>query len=322
MTLNKQGSADRYPSFDLMRLLLALEVVVAHAWPQVDPSANWPGFIMAVPAFLAVSGFLVLKSYESSGSWFVFAKKRSLRIFPALIISFVMGYFLFDGEFVKSSLIKWISGGLYDYPGLSNAPVWSLAWEELAYLCLALLWGAGAYRRPIYIWLLLAVASAASWYIVKIDLSPRLQILSFLAPAFFVGNLTYLYRSQLSKLGGILPWLFLVCVCYWGATSHPLLQAFATVWAGMSGARLIPARTPDISYGIYIYHMPILYYITVSCGLTSPLKVTLAMALTVIPFSLASWYLVERPALKFKNKRLGRASPIAELHMKQSNQNI
>lgn len=65
----------RYPNFDLLRLLLALEVVVVHAWNETDPNFNWSGFIMAVPAFLAISGFLVLKSYEESNSWRSFAKK-------------------------------------------------------------------------------------------------------------------------------------------------------------------------------------------------------------------------------------------------------
>ncbi|MCY1400692.1 Acyltransferase family protein [compost metagenome] len=293
---------NRYPSFDLVRLLLALEVVVAHTWPAIDPKANWPGFIMAVPAFLAVSGFLVLKSYANSGAWSIFAKKRALRIFPALIASFILGFALFDWAFVKASLIKWISGGLYDYPGFSNAPVWSLAWEELAYLCLAILWSIGAYKKPIFIWALLTTASVISWYVVHLELSPITQILSFLAPAFFVGNLTYIYSTQIAKLGSVLPWLFFIGVCYWGTSSHPLLQAFATVWAGMAGFKLLPARIPDISYGIYIYHMPILLFITVTCGITSPIKVLCLMSATLIPLCLASWYLIEKPALRLKSK--------------------
>ena len=67
-----------YPSFDLMRLLLAVEVVVVHTWASLDPHFDWPGFIRAVPAFLAVSGFLVLKSFANTGSWSVLGGKGRL----------------------------------------------------------------------------------------------------------------------------------------------------------------------------------------------------------------------------------------------------
>ncbi|MPQ82999.1 acyltransferase [Pseudomonas sp. MAFF 730085] len=290
----------RYPGFDLVRLLLALEVVVAHGWPVIDPTVGWPGFIMAVPAFLAVSGFLLLKSYATSGSWVIFTKKRALRIFPALVTSFVLGFLLFDRTFVEASFIMWISGGLYDFPGLANAPVWSLAWEELAYLCLALLWTVGAYKKPIFIWALLAVSSALSAYVVHSGLSPLTQILSFLAPAFFVGNLTYIYSLILLKLGNILPWLFFIGICWWGTSSPPVLQAFATVWAGMAGRQVLPVRIPDISYGIYIYHMPVLLYLTVVCGVTSAVTLITLMIATLIPLCLASWYLIEKPFLRLK----------------------
>ncbi|PHN20245.1 acyltransferase [Pseudomonas sp. ICMP 460] len=290
----------RYPSFDLVRLLLALEVVVAHTWPTIDPSVGWPGFIMAVPAFLAVSGFLVLKSYATSGSWVIFTKKRALRIFPALFTSFVLGFLLIDWAFVEASFINWISGGLYGFPGLANAPLWSLAWEELAYVCLALLWTIGAYKKPLFIWALLAVSSAISAYVVHSGFSPRTQVISFLAPAFFVGNLTYIYSTTLLKLGNILPWLFFIGICAWGTSSHPVLQAFATVWAGMAGRQLLPVRIPDISYGIYIYHMPVLLYLTVVCGVTSPVTLITLMVATLVPLCLASWYLIEKPFLRLK----------------------
>lgn len=299
----------RYPSFDLVRLLLALEVVVAHTWPSVDPEANWGGFIMAVPAFLAISGFLVLKSYESSGSWPVFAKKRALRILPALIASFVLGFVLFDLSFVKSSFVTWITGGLYTLPGLTNPPLWSLAWEELAYLGLAVLWAIGAYKKPLFIWGLLCAASILSWYVVHIGLAPLYQIISFLPPAFFVGNLAYIHREQIAKLGSVLPWVFFVGVCICGLSMHPILQAIATVWAGMAGFRILPERVPDISYGIYIYHIPVMYFITITCGITNSTEVILLMTFTVIPLSLASWYLIERPALRLKPK--AQAGPVS-----------
>ena len=58
----------RYPNFDILRLLLATEVAVVHAWYETDRDFNWAGFIMAVPAFLAISGFLVRRSQAPSAT--------------------------------------------------------------------------------------------------------------------------------------------------------------------------------------------------------------------------------------------------------------
>ncbi|WP_127806313.1 acyltransferase family protein [Hydrogenophaga sp. NH-16] len=202
----------RYPNFDLLRLLLALEVVVVHAWNETDRNFSWAGFIMAVPAFLAISGFLVLKSYEDSGSWRSFAKKRALRILPALMVSLLLCWALFDTFAVFNSLLNWLTGGLYTLPGVANGPLWSLAWEELAYTLLAVLFAAGAYRKPLLIWTLFA----CSLYIVHLGrgLQPWFQMILLLLPAFFIGNLAYLHRDILNRVHPVVPWAFLFLVMF------------------------------------------------------------------------------------------------------------
>lgn len=300
MYSNKTTEPARYPSFDLIRLLLALEVVVAHTWGTLIPGSGWPGFVIAVPAFLAVSGFLVLKSYSETPSWLIFARKRALRIFPALLASITLGYSLFDQQYLLNSLITWITAGIYIPEGMTNNPLWSLGWEELAYACLAILWALGAYRNPVYIWVLLALASAVSWALVRVPVTPFWQIVSFLAPAFFIGNLIFIHREKMQRLGTIAPWVFLAFVMYWGASSPAVIQAFAVVWAGMAGRNLMPFKIPDISYGMYVYHWPVLYFIAVELNIKSPLTATVLLACILIPLCLASWYFLERPALRYK----------------------
>jgi peptidoglycan/LPS O-acetylase OafA/YrhL len=303
MSSASKNQSDRYPTFDLIRMLLALEVVIAHAWPAINPEVDWPGFIMAVPAFLAVSGFLVLKSYFETRSWTAFVKKRLLRIVPALTISQLLCLLLFGWGFVNNSLLTWISGGLFTPSGFTNAPLWSLAWEELAYAILAILWMIGAYNRPIYIWALLLLSICFSLITTHIPLAPRIQIISFLAPAFFTGNLAYLHREFLLKCGGIIPWILLVFVMCWGATSPAIVQAFAVVWVGMAGKSLLPLRVPDISYGLYIYHYPILLFITNTYGITTPLAASCLLIASLTLVCSASWYLIEKPALRLKPAR-------------------
>ena len=297
----------RYPNFDLLRLLLALEVTVAHAGYISVEAHEWAGFIMAVPAFLAISGFLVLKSYEESGAWSVFIRKRALRLLPALLLSFVLCWVLFDGVVLYNSAIIWITGGLITPIGPSNAPMWSLAWEELAYLCLALLWMAGAYKRPTVIWMLF-VASLVIVDAGKV-LHPSRQIILFLMPAFFIGNLAYLHRKVLMKVHPIIPWALLLAVIF--NSKFPLLnqivsfspvsfQAFSVVWVGMAGLRLIPFQFPDISYGLYIYHWPIALYLRRSGIASTSHEIALWLPIPLLIFCLASWYLLEKPALRLK----------------------
>jgi peptidoglycan/LPS O-acetylase OafA/YrhL len=298
---------DRYPNFDLLRLLLALEVVVVHGWYLVDANFGWAGFIMAVPAFLAISGFLVLKSYEESGAWSVFIRKRALRLLPALLVSFLLCLVLFNWFAAYNSFLNWISGGLYTLGGMANGPLWSLAWEELAYLCLAWLWMAGAYKRPWVIWMLLA-ASLVIVYLGR-HLDAHTQIILFLLPSFFIGNLAYLHRAVLLKVHPAIPWALLLAVMfnyeipYFSKLvnlSPVSFQAFAVVWVGMAGFKAVPFRFPDISYSLYIYHWPIAIYLDERKLTPTTTDMALWLTLPLLAICLASWYLVEKPALKLK----------------------
>lgn len=318
---NTPLTRERYPNFDVLRLLLAFEVVVAHTWHLLDPTFGGGSIILAVPAFLAISGFLVLKSYEESGTWGVFIRKRALRILPALVVSMVLCWALFDWSAVQRAFINWITGGLIAPGGMMNTPLWSLAWEELAYLCLALLWAAGAYQRPFVIWCLLAT----SLFIVHKgrSLPSQYLIILQLMPAFFIGNLAYLHRKWLFNIDPAVPWALLVLVMlstnlpYLGPlinqneASQVAFQAFVVVWVGMAGFKAVSFRFPDISYGLYIYHWPILGYLFYRGIASTGTEMTLWLTICLLATCLASWYLVEKPALRLKPRS---ATPIKPRH--------
>jgi peptidoglycan/LPS O-acetylase OafA/YrhL len=300
----------RYPNFDLMRLLLALEVAFVHAWAAVDEKFSWPGYVMAVPAFLSISGFLVLQSYSESKSWTEFIKKRGLRLLPALIVSFILVFLLFDYSATYNSIVNWLTGGLITPPGIRNVPLWSLAWEEAAYLMLAILWLIGAYKKPACIWALFIFSTALVW--AASDLDPHTRMIFFLGPAFFTGNLMYIYRDRLLNVNPIVPWIVFYVMIQWqyvpdsklfGGAYLAVFQAFAVVWVGMAGAQIIKFKIPDISYGVYIYHMPIIQYFLFIKGTTDFTQMIMLVSACLVPFSLASWFLIEKPALKLKNKK-------------------
>ncbi len=297
----------RYPNFDLLRLLLAFEVAFVHGWAMTDKAFNWAGYIMAVPAFLAISGFLVLKSYEESGTWAVFIKKRALRLLPALGVSMLLCWALFDLSAVWNSTVNWLTGGLIVSTGVTNGPLWSLLWEELAYAGLALLWMAGAYKRRWIIWMLLAAGFLIVYWGRKFD--SHTQIILFLLPSFFIGNLAYLHREKLLAIHPVVPWALLIAVIFSNkipgfsqlVNLSPVgFQAFAVVWVGMAGFKAVPFRFPDISYGLYIFHMPIIIYLIRNNIATTPSHMALWLSGPLLAMCLVSWYAVEKPALRFK----------------------
>jgi peptidoglycan/LPS O-acetylase OafA/YrhL len=91
----------------LLRLLAASQVIYLHAVVFLDIegrgylsvlhyiAAIFPG----VPIFFVISGFLVSQSYENSRNVRRYARKRALRIFPALWVCFVVTIILL-GAFV------------------------------------------------------------------------------------------------------------------------------------------------------------------------------------------------------------------------------
>lgn len=78
-----------YPNFDWLRLLLAAQVVAIHC--GISPTV----FINPVPAFLAISGFVVLGSMERRPLPHFFIS-RALRVLPLLGVSFLAVWFFYD----------------------------------------------------------------------------------------------------------------------------------------------------------------------------------------------------------------------------------
>lgn len=301
-----------YPNFEILRLLLALEVVLAHIFFVGKIESVLDKIIPAVPAFLAISGFLVLQSYEGSKGWIHFMWKRVLRIIPALAVSLLLALFVWGWRETLNSILNWLTGGLYQLEGVNaNGPLWSLMWEEAAYATLALLWIFGAYQKKWPIWGLLGLSMLSMWRFGPY-LSGHYQIILALPITFFIGNLCYLYRARLVAVPPLVPLLMLVAVLGYdgkllgwpGVQVSFALQAFAVVWFGMCGPTLWPHfrsfKLPDVSYGIYVYHYIFLSGVYARFATTKFELVFLTLVFT-FGFGVLSWYLVERPALRYKH---------------------
>jgi peptidoglycan/LPS O-acetylase OafA/YrhL len=305
-------------SFDLLRLLAAVAVIAFHAdvlagrtpWSVGEINLGFLG----VGAFFVISGYLVTDSRLRSDTFRVFLVKRLLRIEPALIVSLILTAFLVGplvtslplGEYLrnkgaflyvaKNSLLYPAAYGLpgvFEHnlaPGVVNGSLWTLRVEFTLYLALGLL-GAAKLLKPLTMAAIALVLASAAFALQAVPhtISPGLVRTSLIgaqyAFLFFAGALLRLFDRPLPawSLGSAL----LLLTPAW-ILGLPIL----VVWLGSRRSIRLPA---DLSYGLYIYAFPV-QQLLASHGL---LSFWTSLAAT-LPFAAASWFVVERPALRLK----------------------
>jgi peptidoglycan/LPS O-acetylase OafA/YrhL len=306
----------RYANFDLLRILTATSVLVMHVNNNValkNPAvAKWGGLFLAVPLFLAISGFLVLKSFADTASWPRFLWKRCCRVVPAWLTSLALVALVFGLGQLLECLKVWATLGLtfgYGARPLVNGPIWSLGWEELFYAGLALLYLAGAYRKPILIWSFALVSFFAAWNSIDGITELHRAAMCALPASFFIGNLAYIYRASILRLQPLLTvGLLLTAIVANVFRGQDQGDQFvlqeglitACLLFALAGPRVLRFRFPDLSYGIYIYHAPIIALFVDRLG-SGRLALGAATLAVLIPVTLLSWYLIEKPALSLKN---------------------
>lgn len=111
------------------------------------------------------------------------------------------------------------------------------------------------------------------------------------------------WRWSLPAVG----WLFLAAAFVDVPIFAALPLAYVCLWLGVMLPLQRVGRTNDISYGVYIYAFPVqqllvLYGATV-LGVWG--FIGLATVIT-IPFAVASWLIVEKPAMSLKSMTLRR----------------
>jgi len=296
-------------NFDLMRLVAALLVVVSHTFPLAGQA---PLRIMGVEdlgalgvsIFFVISGYLVSASYERDPKTYLL--KRILRIEPGLIASLVVTVVLLAFVTTAPQAEYWPAAAMYvlrnallfpatyalpgvfqDVPmaGIVNGVLWTLRLEFTFYIVLMLI---GARLR----WVLALMAACAGVFVVMTFTQPdwaheKLTRMAFLGARngllFFAGAALQLSRRKVPFwLGGA------------SALAFPFLGPLAlpTAVLGLSRPGKLPA---DLSYGVYIYAFPIQQWLAAQ----GQLNVATAIV-GVAPFAIASWFLVERPAMKLK----------------------
>ncbi|MCU0075001.1 acyltransferase [Pseudomonas koreensis] len=311
MNNSKKTNSDFYPNLDWLRLLLAIQVVAIHC--GVAPTV----FINPVPAFLAISGFVVLGSLErrSVGQFFI---GRALRVLPLLFVSFIAIWVLYNPEEMLKNILYWLwpTGAVP-----VNNVAWSLIYEEAFYLLLAILFSLGVYRSKIGPILIFAAITFTT-------ITLELKILNFtsyiLGTSFFLGNIAYLYRHQIRQY--VNPWvataplLLLTSYIYqmpyinigWRPEIWIDIAAFLAMLIFAIAGPQLPRLTIDISYSLYLLHClvrnELVYFIPTGA------RLFVFVMLAALPICYASWYLIEKPSMRLK----GRLSELSLLKARLS----
>lgn len=299
------------------------------------------GSFPGVPIFFFVSGYLVAASFRRKRSLGGYFSNRALRIFPGLWVCFVFTVstivLLHDlDKATARNLIFWIVPnlvGLAQTPwflksfgsGSVNGSLWTIPVELQFYLAL-----------PLLVWLL--ARNPWRWMVAfSVALLSGMAYLLWLRPTvhgllqdallrslpswlylFMVGmvleaNTDWVKRWLTGKfiywLFGYLIWIVLLrSVGVWttgnDATPLSLLPLAGVVVSGAFTARSLSERIlkgNDISYGVYLYHMPVVNTLIAAYGAAAlGWAGLLVCVVSTTALAVASWQWVERPALRLK----------------------
>jgi peptidoglycan/LPS O-acetylase OafA/YrhL len=325
-------------NFDALRLVFASMVVMYHigVLPRAA-SLAWSLRIsasFAVQAFFVVSGFLVTMSFENSSSMKSYATKRLRRIAPAyvaVIIAAALGlstistlplseYFA-DREFWRYIAFNLVLAnfsapnlpGVFqsNYMSAVNGSLWTIK-IEVAFYCLVpfIVWAtrrAGTFNvlGTIFIasiiWRLGFSAAAAG---------TGLEIYSKLAKqlpgqmCFFAGGAWAYYRTLRGRtISGLIAAAAVVVYALSKGWLYdftaPLAVTAVVYWAAIAGPRLpAAAKYGDFSYGVYLYHFPLIQaFVALGLFQWSPLAGWMMSVIVVVFCAVISWRFVERPML-------------------------
>ncbi len=320
--------------FDFLRVFLALNIVFDHIYVLSQNEKLYffnliSDSSLAVKGFFVMSGFLVAKSYTNSKNISNYFIKRAKRILPAYLVviclaaiflSSISKYSLVD-YFTNFDVLKYIGWnavfmnfihpclpGVFDNNIMCavNGALWTLKIEEGFYIILPFLfWLFHKSKNPILILFILYIFSIIYWEMFQNYWQKPLlakQLPGYLA-YFSVGILGFLkfdllmkYKLKLGIIAVVLcvilfnfqfPFDFIFPLAF---SMLILVIAYSLPFLNNFG------KHGDFTYGIYIYHFPLIQifkYYDLFEKYNPMLMAILLLFLTFI-CSLFSWFVIEK----------------------------
>ena len=338
-------------NMNLLRLCFATIVVFSHCFEVVDRSTRYEPFNrlfhtlslgdLSVDGFFLLSGFLILYSWQRDPRLGGFMARRILRIYPGFIVATLIGGLIVAPLFAASTPAYWAAfqPGRFvswmlaltepavppSFAGLPyfdlNGAMWTIQYEFLCYLLVAVL-GVLGFAGSRKLWLLLLAATIVASFFPNqlialrgVDSNTRLMICD--EPASFVrflsyfsaGAVYYLYRNEIRLDGRWAAVLALICfVAMFGVDSSrivlPTAGAYLLFWLAFAKLPDNPlsrfCRKQDLSYGVYLYGWPGQQSLLFFLKPISPYLLFFPAAAVALICGGLSWTLIEQRCLRLK----------------------
>lgn len=328
----------RTQGFDYLRAILSIAVIAFHsAMTCYGSNADiilWNGpvgplFKFIVPAFFALSGFLVAGSLLRTKNLPEFITLRAVRILPALFFEVVISAMIigplltilplrdyFGASDFRSYWLNILGDIHYVLPGVFlgnperavNQQLWTIPVELRSYIIITVAAILGITRHR---WRLIALIAGS---VVGLEVANYLhgpEILlhntvsvKVLYLSFLSGIAIYLFQDRLLLSG----WLFWASViATWillptrfGQYLASVPVAYLTVYLGLTNPpRSIFSKVGDYSYGIYIYGFVVqqMYSALFPHLRVWWLNIMVSLPITIM-LAAISWHFVEAPVLR------------------------
>ena len=260
-----------------------------------------------------------------------YVAKRALRILPALVVVVVLSALVIgplvttrslSAYFDSSVVWKYIATNIVlvthlDLPGVFthnryptsvNGSLWTLPIEAHAYILVALLGLLGLFRRrALALAALVLVSLAATRYPAGVHgIGDPLLI-----RAFAWGSALYLCRELIPWHAALAVLLLAAAVALSSTKAGPLALQFAIPYLAVYLAHRAPTagrvitRHGDFSYGLYLWAFPLQQVAAHLWPAITPWEMVLLVLPAAAIAAVASWHVIESPALGLK-QRLGR----------------
>ena len=334
-------------NLNLIRLLAASAVTFSHAYILTGHANAEPWFVLtgsqtfaylAVFIFFVISGLLISRSFDQNRNIAHYIGSRGLRIYPALFLALLLCALplglvftnLPTSDYLQNPrVLNYITDNLkfninYELPGVFvnipvansvNGSLWTLALEAYAYLMvivfglLGLLRNRNLFNVVAVMLVLIYLKEPAGFLLVpgEWDTPLFMPLVGFL-----LGALVYANRSHIQCR---LRYVVLALAIYYvfrDSAFHRVLFTVAVGYCALAVGfhpklQLNALLKNDYSYGIYVYSFPIQQMIVALVPNEPPLLHFLFAGICIVPLAMASWHLLEKPALKLKRYLPGSA---------------
>lgn len=331
-------------NLNLLRLVAALMVLYAHSFAFYgNTPTSFLGLTsyggLGIDIFFVISGYLIVKSWGFNPSPVSFLLKRSLRIFPALIVVVLISMFLLGpifstltvkdyfshpqfSSYVKNIILSpvFYLPGVLEHarvPNAINGSLWSLPVEFFMYLVVMAL-GILKGGRTIY-----AVATAGfvaavvfwCWRDAPLIVIHGTDVRNvFLTGIYFMIGACYAkFRLErfFSLSGVFLFFMATIMFAPYASVSKFLMWVtlpYIVLAYGLSRSWLgrFVNKVGDCSYGVYIYAFPVQQFVLLQYpDIAYGTYLAVTVSITII-LGYGSWHLIEKQMLKYKPKNNSR----------------